>query len=358
MQHLTIENFDIQVAKRITEIDKATWDRLSEGFPFTSYRWYRFGEAILADGSPLYIILSRDGAPVARATFWFEMQEEISFVPRFLQGAIKAVLRRWPIMICRSPLFPTSGLVLPNPPLDNHAALHALLQAADKQAQQHHASFILFDHLEAQITQRTGWTDPYTQAEFAQPGTYLEITWPDFESYLKQLSKSTRKDYRRHRNRAADLGIEIERHHSITTPIDQALTLINNVEEQHGSSPSPWTRALLTHADMIDTIWLTAKIEGKLMGCGLLLGDGDALFLALLGLDYSVQYVYFQLVYESLRCAIEEGYRLIRGGREAYRIKERLGFQLENNNYVMFAGQTALLQRLGRWLAGGEAEIE
>ncbi|MBN1284450.1 MAG: N-acetyltransferase [Anaerolineae bacterium] len=347
-------NFDVQVAAGTAEVDPAAWDRLAGERPFASYRWYRFAETVLGGGKPLYITLSQAGEPVARATFWLEMQEPLAIAPGPLQGLIDAALHRWPVMTCCSPLFPTSGLILPDPPRRS-AALRALLQATEEQARQHRASFILFDHLEPE--QIAGWPAPFTPAAFADPGTYLAITWPDFDSYVQQLSKSARKDYRRHRNRAADLGIEVTAHDAITTPPAQALALIENVEANHGSVTNPWTCAVLEHAGMIDTVWLTATIGSKLVGCGLLVGDGDGLFLALLGLDYDVQYVYFQLVYASIRSAIERGYQVVRGGREAYETKERLGFRLETNHHVMFAGRTRLLQGLGRWLAAGEAVV-
>jgi len=41
--------------------------------------------------------------------------------------------------------------------------------------------------------------------------TTLQITWPTFEDYLASLSKSMRKDWHRHTNRARDLNIVVER---------------------------------------------------------------------------------------------------------------------------------------------------
>ena len=101
---------------------------------------------------------------------------------------------------------------------------------------------------------------------------------------------------------------------------------------------------------MVDHIWLTARIDDRLLGCGLLLGDGNARVLALLGLDYSVQYVYFQLLYAAVRSVIEEGMPVLYGGGGAYDLKQRLGFELEHNNHTVFAGRGWLLQSLGRLL--------
>jgi hypothetical protein len=63
-------DFDIQIVHGVEKVGQAAWDRLGRGQPFTSYRWYRFGEAVMDDSMPVYIILAQNGEPVARATSW------------------------------------------------------------------------------------------------------------------------------------------------------------------------------------------------------------------------------------------------------------------------------------------------
>jgi hypothetical protein len=81
------------------------------------------------------------------------------------------------------------------------------------------------------------------------------------------------------------------------------------------------------------------------------LGDGGARIMTLLGRDYGVDYAYFQLIYTAIRCAIEEGAGFLRGGSGAYDMKQRLGFQLESSNYIVFSGGGKVLQKFGRWAA-------
>ncbi len=353
---MSSSSLDIQIGYSVDDFDREAWDRLSGGRPFTSYRWYRFGEAVLNNGRPVYIVLSQRGEPVARATFWLDMQEPLPVDSAPVRRLLEATLRRWPLMVCRSPLLvAVSGLILPDPPLRD-AALAALVEAAQEEARRHGVSFLLFDHLEPHETQY-GWPAAYMPVSFSEPGTRLVIAWPDFESYLQRLSKGARKDYRRHRNRAADLGIVIQHHPTVTTALDTAMTLIRNVGARHNDPPNAWARRALENAGMVDATWLTAEIGDDLVGCGLLLGDEAAQFLMLLGLTCNVQYAYFQLVYAAIRCAIEKGARFLRGGREAYAIKQRLGFVMESNNHVMFAGRSPLLGRLGRWLAAGAGAV-
>jgi len=342
-------DFEVQLAHSVQEVGQEAWDRLGQGQPFASYRWYHFGETVLTDDLPIYVILRRGNEAVARGTFWLKRRELLPIPSAAVRRVMQALLRRWPLLVCRAPLAATSGLVLPDPPL-REAALATIVQVAQAQLQVHGGSFLLFDYLRGREVGWAGWPDALVSTMLPDPGTRLAITWSSFEEYVKQLPKSVRKDYRRHRNRAADLGIEVTRQPQVSA-VDEALVLIRNVEAHHNSAPNPWARAILENASLVDAIWLTATVGERLVGCGLLLGDGDVHFLASLGLDYRIRYVYFQLVYAALRQAIDSGSRVLRGGGGVYDIKRRLGFQREDDNYVVFAGRGPLLERFGRWVA-------
>src|SRR6266446_147376 len=110
-------SFDLQIAHSVTEIDPASWDQLSAGRPFTSHQWYRYGETVLADCEPTYLIAYQQGQPIARATFWRTANEPLPLESVVLRQTIQPLIKRWPLMICRSPLSSLSGLVLPEPPL-------------------------------------------------------------------------------------------------------------------------------------------------------------------------------------------------------------------------------------------------
>ena len=343
-------SFDVKILSSVEATGQQAWDNLAKSRAFASYRWYRFGETVLADDTPIYILLSRHGETVARATLWLTRQEPLPIPSKISRYFLETLLRRWPLLLCRTPWWSgVSGLILPDPPL-RYAALRTITQVAWDQAQHHQASFLVFDNLERDQMDWSGWPADFVPTTISNQGTRLVITWADFESYLRHLSRSMRKDYRRHRNRASDLGIRVG-HHSKVTRLDEALKLIQNVERRHRSSPNPWARRVLQNADMVDFTWLTAEIDGRLVGCGLLLGDEKTRFLTLLGLDYDVRYVYFQLIYEAIRCAIGEGVRVLRGGSGAYRVKARLGFDLEHNNYVAFTANNRVLRWVGQLLS-------
>jgi hypothetical protein len=113
-------------------------------------------------------------------------------------------------------------------------------------------------------------------------------------------------------------------------------------------------RGAFEHAAMVDAVWLTAEVEGRVVGCELMLRDEDVWLVTGLGLDYSIDYAYFLLGYADIECAIEKGARVLRWGSLTYEVKRRLGFELESNDWIVFCGRGALLQRLGRWLASYE----
>ncbi len=338
-------NFSVRIAKHIEEIGQESWDRCSQGRPFTSYRWFLFCQTVLSDSPAIYIQLSDSEGPIGRGSFWLMRQESLP-IPTRLQPLAQAVFQRWPLCVCRTPVANRSGLALPEPPLAA-AALQAITTAIEDQAREEHASFVLYDYLDVNDRRSQEQSSVLTWMSVADPSTFLAIRWPDFSTYLDGLSKSAWKDYRRHANRAGDLNLEISRH---TQPpnLEEALPLIRAVEEHHQNAPLHYVQALLTHFGMVDGVWIEARVEGRLVGCGLLLSDGDEMTATMLGLDYRVKYVYFQIIYEAIRCAIEKGARKLYAGSGAYDLKRRLGFELEWNNQIAFTGASPLFTMLGR----------
>lgn len=350
--------FDVQIAHGVEEVGQEAWDRLGEGRPFASYRWYRYGETVLADNVPIYIILSRQGEPVARGTFWLRCREQLPISSRIVRLLVEMVLGRWPLLICQSPLLEASGLILPQDPTLRDRAVEIIAQAAQEQARGCRASFVACDYLEEHEVRGVGWPSVFAETAFQDPGTHLNVKWPGFESYLSHLSKSTRAQYRRNCNRAADLGIEVRRYPMVQpldeVTLDEAVEQIWSVERQHKSAPTPWVRRMLEYAYMVDATWLQAEIQGRMVGCFIVLGDGETRKMTLMGREYDVRYAYFQLIYAAIRCAIEAGVRVLWGGSGVYEMKRKLGFQLASNSHAVFAGTGLWLCVLGRAVAGIE----
>ncbi len=346
-----MSRYDLEVLATdcIEEIGQENWDSLSAGRAFASYSWYRFGERAMAGSTPLYICVSHFGAAVARATFWLVRDEPLPLTPGPLRSALHAFLYRRPLLICRSPIASTSGLILPDTPM-RKAALDTILEAAREYGRKMRASFVVFDYLSPDLAGLAEWPSSMAPAALDEPGTTLPVRWESFAAYLKGMSKSAWKDYRRQHNQADRLGLEI-RVSGKVDEIEAALPLIRAVERRHNSSPNPWARAILENAASDSATWITAWVGSRLAGCGLLLADSGVLLATLLGLDHEIPYVYFQIVYQAIQQAIEQGARALRAGTGAYELKQRLGFQIEANNSLRFSGQGRFLNWAGRLVA-------
>jgi len=342
-----LTKFDVQIIHGVEEIGQQAWDKLGKEQPFASYRWYRFGEKVLIKDRPTYVILWQAGEPVARATFWLTNQEPIGVGPRIIiDYLMPMILRRWPLLLCRSPLSSSPGLILPDDPQLRKTALETISQVGQELARKHRVSFVVFDYLERQVTEWPIWPAHFMPATIPEPGTHLVIKWPDFESYMSQLTRKRRKHYRQHLKREAEMGIEISLHPTVID-VDKSLALIRSVEAKYDEPPAYWEKSLLENAGMVDAVWIAAKIGERLVGCELLLGDRDHWRVIALGRDYDFDYVYFLLSYADIRFAIENGAKILHWGTCAYDVKRRLGFALESNHHLTFAANNRAL----RWMA-------
>jgi predicted N-acyltransferase len=347
-------SFDIQVAHSVTEFEKESWDRLSNGRPFSSHRWYRFGEAVLVDSPPTYIVLSRDGEPVARGTFWLKRREWLPITSPIVRFGAERLLQRWPLFSCETPLASVSGLILPETS-SRMPALEAIARTALELGKRDGALCTIFGYIPQDEALQVGWSEAFSALSFSDAETSLEITWPDFDSYLGHLAKSTRRNFRLHGKRASELEIVVTAQPGVSE-IDRAVTLIQDVETYHQVGHRTWVRAMLENAHLVDATWIAACVDDRLVGCCSVLGDGDVQTATLLGLDYSFPesiYVYYQVIYAAIRHAIERGAKVLYGGGGAYELKRRLGFRTLPDDYLMVAASGRLFQ----WLIRGSARL-
>ena len=340
-------SLDFEIFHSIAEIDPAGWDQLSAGQPFTSHLWYRYGEAVMTDCQPTYLIIYQHNQPIARATFWRTASEPLPIQSAFARHGIESLLRRWPLLMCQSPLSSISGLVLPASPL-REAAQVAISARASELLRQQGCSFLVFVYLPTE--QFSGWPENLLATTVPGPGTFMKVVWPSFEAYLDAGNKKDRQHYRRTMREAEKLGIQVSRHRRVEN-MEEALTLIRAVEHRFGSPENPWARSMLEHFEMLGgATFLTATIGSRLVGCGLLLEDNGAQMNATLGLAENVPYVYFALVYESLKVAFDHHLGSLRLGTGAYDVKQQLGFSFEDNISTLFAASNPFLQKAAKWL--------
>jgi predicted N-acyltransferase len=328
------------IVHSVEAVGQAEWDRLSAGRPFASYRWYRFGETVMADCRPVYILVRRGGETIARATFWLVGNEPLPIESKTVRSALQAYLRRRPLLICRSPLAYLSGLILPEQNPEN--CLRLIVDTAKSALRGLKGSFLLFDFMEAG---RDDWPADFIPYQVSDPGTFMALEEDSFDDYLASGNKKDRQHYKRVLRQAEELGLKLTRHTSVGH-IEEAMPLIRSVERRHNSAENQWMRGMLAHADEVNATWLEVRQHGRLVGCGLLSEDNGALMATSLGLAEDVQYAYFLLIYATLQEGFERRVKIIRLGSGAYEVKQRLGFELEHNNYAVIWLNTPALRKL------------
>lgn len=342
-----MSGFRVKTFFSIKEIDALAWDRLSGHLPFQSHRWYTFGERVLLDCSPVYLLAYDKDILVARASMWLVRNEPLPKMPRLVKLLLAALLKRWPLLICRSPMANTSGIILQDN-LQREAVLAALTKSAIAQARQRNASIVLFDFLTE--TETRAWPSDFVKLKMPSPGTILKNRWQSLEGYLADGNKKDRQHYKRTLREADKLSIHVTQH-KVVHEMDAALALIRKVEDRYSSSHNPWVRAMLENIEMINGTWLEAHIDKTLVGCGLIMEDQNVQMTTGLGLADNIPYVYFLLIYASLEAAFTKNVDFLRWGTGAYEVKERLGFELEQNNNSVLFGTNQLTRLLSKMAA-------
>ena len=335
----------VKTYKSIQEIDPAIWDGIVAGRGFQSHNWYTFGEHAMADCPPTYLI-AWDGEKAVASAALFRVQNEPLPLPKVARRFMASVLKRRPLLVCRSPLADTSAMLLPGEPLRDHA-LVALTEAAQDEFKKQRCSFLVFDYLLTEQLKYPAWPHGYEPITVSEPGTFMPIEWESFEAYLDAGNKKDRQHYKKTLREADENGIVLSRHKTVPD-LDAALALVENVSIWHGSAPNPWTRGLLENFSMIDGTWLEIHRGDKLVGCGAVVRDNRFQLATALGLEDDVPGGYFLLLYAALEEAFRHNVRLVRFGSGAYDVKRRLGLHLENTNHAMISmpGFTSRLKQI------------
>ena len=328
----------IKTAPSIHEIDPDTWNQLSGDHPFQSHRWYAFGEKIMMDCPPTYLLVYNNNNLVARATFWLIRNEPLPDLQPVLRSLVMSLLKHWPLFICRSPLSNATGLILPKDS-SRMDILSALARAAIQEATFRGASFVVFDYLREEETQ--GWPPEFCVEQISDPGTIMYNRWDSLNAFLSDGKKKDRQHHKRTLRESEKLGIQLGKYEQVPN-VESALALIRNVDKHYGNAPNPWMQNLLDHMDEIEGTWLEARIGNRLVGGGLILEDNSAQMTTALGLAEDVPYAYLLLIYTSLEVAFEKQVRLLRWGSGAYEVKQRFGFSKLDDNFVTFAGSSLI----------------
>jgi hypothetical protein len=346
-----MSKLSVKTHKSTSEIPPELWDQIAAGRGFQSHGWYTFGEQVMHDSPPTYLIAWDGDQPIASAAL-FKIKNEPLPLPKVARQFMSSVLKRRPLLMCRSPLADTSALLLPGEPRRDEV-LPVITNAAQDEFKKQRCSFLVFDYLLTEQLKYPSWPSSYEPITVSEPGTYMPMEWESFEAYLDAGNKKDRQHYKRTLKETDENGIVLSRHKSVPD-VEAALILIKNVSIWHGSAPNPWTRSLLENFSLLeDSTWLELRKEGNLVGCGAVLRDNKFQLTSSLGLEDDVPGGYFLLLYAALQDAFEHKARLVRFGSGAYDVKRRLGLRLEDTNHAMIT-MAGIMSRAAKRLAPEE----
>ena len=339
----------LAIVHSVDQCDPQEWDKLGGGVPFSSHRWSRFGEAVLHKDKPIYLIVSDGEQQVARATFWLKTEEILPIPSMLVSKGINRMFQRWPLLICSSPLSNSNGLILPDS--EDSPEIYDLLMAnVTRFIHQEAVSFMTLDYLGQHQARQLSSRGELFPIALPEPGTRMAIRWSSFESYLKHLSKNERKSYKRAVRKSKELGIEVRRYSKVTDT-ENAIRLIREHDRRYKTPTVSWAKRMLEKAPMVDAVWLAAYVKDELVACELLLGDNGTWVATSLGRDYNYPYAYFVLGYEAIKFVIQDGGKQLRWGAGTYEYKLRLGFELEDSNFVCFMARNRWVDQVFRKLA-------
>ena len=94
---------------------------------------------------------------------------------------------------------------------------------------------------------------------------------------------------------------------------------------------------MLANIQLGNGTWLAAhNAAGELVGCVTEFEDNGTQLLTHLGLNETTQYIYFALLYESIRLGLEHRLHSYYWGTGTYAVKKRLGFTpIENDSIAI-----------------------
>ncbi len=315
---------ETHITNNIEEIGEAAWNALSAGRPFQSYNWYRFGERVMTNAKPIHVILSEKGQAIARASFWRIDNEPIP------PGLVATLLKRWPLLICRSPLSSTAGLILPDP---RERALGEFAKVGRRLRRQEGCSLLLFDSLDAASARAFPHTLHYT---FGTPGTVLHLCGNNFDQYVASLPRKKQRDIGHNIRKIAESGIIVTRHQTVDD-LDEAESLYRALEARKGTVRNQWVRSMWANMPLVNGTWVAARdASGRLLACGTAYEDNSAQLELNMGHD-GTPYAYLAVLYESIRVGLEHGLHSFFWGSSTYELKRRMGFSAYENDSVAIA---------------------
>ncbi len=301
-----------------------TWNELGEEIPFGGERWISFVRHLMPDLGLLPVLVYRDGQPISRFAATLSANPGVSIRQPLAQTLVTGAMKRFPLLTGYVPQMHYGGWNLPVG--EEVPILRSIAAELERQARKHHAPFVVFGYLSP--AQKDWMAQVGYPAIEMDPATFLEVTWKTFEDYEDSLHGGDRKSFRQDNNRAKRMGVAVGVEEFCSEHEQRLIALFDEVNTKYDTPPVP--ARLLEFAARLpkdECLLLVARIQGEIVGCGLVMMDRHMIAPMPIGVDQRFKNVYFQIMYAWIRYGIEHNARVICGGNGAYEVKQRLGFQ-------------------------------
>ena len=343
---------EIQTIIGIENVDADQWHTLTEGHPYTTVEWYRFGQAVVKKKG-YYLIVTHNGEAIAGAS--------LRVVPQLLQSTGNNILDRFlrwyfahnPQLIMQSPYGTNhKGLFLPPDKALAQQALKLILQASKRVLKQVGGSFLIMDYLEPDDLSYD-WQDCLVLDGFMEESTKLALPYETYDEYklaMKAIKQRNWKNIKHNTRYAHDAGIVVT--HTKEAPDKTIVIKLRHeqMEKYDIDTEGVFTDALYDCVLMLDsTSWLIAEQNGHVVAVECILYDKRTGTYAptLFGRDQSVDYTYFLMYYRAIETAIETlNAKIMIGDSRAEHVKVRLGFVADKRNNIVVYPRS----RIARWL--------
>lgn len=169
------------------------------------------------------------------------------------------------------------------------------------------------------------------------PAVDMNIAWKTFDEYLADFRSKHRNNIKRNMKRKEKLGIRtvLSNQAEVLDHVPEYERLSNNVVEQSSELPrehvgQAYHLSMYRHFHQ-NSLWLQYFHEDRLAAYLHLIVYGGTLYAQYIGMDYQVSrqgMLYFNVAYDLVRYAIENGLRHIEAGATAYCTKAAAGFSI------------------------------
>ncbi len=332
-----------EVLSSIDSIDEDRWNAIvGHNRLICRHDYLRAVEASqINDCRYFYPVVYENGEIVAHTCVYFISTELDSFSQGLAKKTITGIRRAWKSFLmlrsveCGTPVALGTTISF-RTGIDRKEALSLIVQEVEGIAANLGVGVVLFRDFYAD---ELSFFDAFLASGYRRiynlPGSRLTVRWKSMEDYLRSLRSQYRYRAKKRIATFGDKGGEMELLHDFGQHAGELAALWRNSYDR----AKEYRREILPPVffERIDSCLggrsstLVAKVDGKLAGFALLLHDDEILDWVFCGLDYACNEtycIYFNLLYNIVKTAIEGGFKAVDMGITTPLAKMEVGAEI------------------------------